>query len=287
MKLELNGQALAFSLDKERVLADFLPGVIHYARGQGFMLFDVQVDGVAVTPENQHEMEPRLLADIALIAVVARPVFEIGECLEALELATEALNSGDAKALSQIALVWYGLQESVAFWLSDFNLGQGYFDGFAQLGVQFQQPIMSGEKDKQLRFVAVAMRALAEKDKELEDPQSQLLSTVQQLLLFRSRLESVGALLQNGQDAKATQEILAFMELFQKFIRCLHFLGDEFGALREEASAWAHEVSEQMSLVTAAYADKDYVTAGDLAEYEVAARLEALEPWVSLLSQPR
>ncbi len=285
MKLELNGQALAFSLDQERVLADFLPGVIHYARGQGFMLFDVKVDGVPVTVDNQREMEPLLLTDITLIAVEARPVFEISECLEALTLGEEALKSGDVKALSQLAVVWHGLHESLSFWLSDFNLGQAYFDGFAQLGSLFQNGEPGMDKDKQLRFLAVAVRALTEKDLELENPQQQLLNTVEQLITFRPRLEAVGSLLQNAQDAKATQEILAFMELFQKFIRCVHFLDDAFGPLREQASAWAHEVSEQMSLVTAAYADRDYVTAGDLAEYEVATRLEALEPWVSILGK--
>jgi hypothetical protein len=278
MELKINNEAVAFELEEnESQLGQILGDLIGYLRRSGYWHIEVYTDDEKVDLGNE-EWREKPLAEIAVLNIAGEPVLELEETLEAARLALEALQQRNCSSMQKIGALWLKICHSLNFWLVDFNFGNDFFTALESFGVL----LMHFDENEPLykhavKLIEVAVAALDEKNRELENPRREILRAIDELVRFKEQLAALAGYFQNGKDSTAMQIILAFMQAFQKLIRTSAFLtGSDVEEERKELINFIGELSEQTAGFTDACEMKDYILAGDIAEYEIAEKLDAL-----------
>jgi hypothetical protein len=182
--------------------------------------------------------------------------------------------------------IWPEIVSSVGFWLSDFHLGKDYMQVFEKMPKLFSQVGDENVRTQLQRSIDLAAQALTQKNQELDQPWQQAQQALESIKSFRDELTQLSVLFQNQQDAKAMHKILAFMETFQKLMRCVSFIKHKNQpTMQQQLLDIAHQLSQQMTAFSQACEQKDYVLAADLAEYEILPILQSLDNIEHVLMQ--
>ncbi|MGL4524795.1 MAG: hypothetical protein ACRCVN_04665 [Spirochaetia bacterium] len=284
MKLEINGEEIVFELENEKKLIDVVKSIVGYLQSNAFvdLIFDADGKILEITDISWHEL---LVEDVQLLKVKGEMAYDFEQCMQILELTKEVFIAGTDEDLKKILGLWPRFVISLRFWLSDFHLGESYFNTIKNLPHLIAQVSDKPElKDQIIRMLELSMEAVKEKGRELENPKEEVLLAIDRLQNFKEPLTSLAVLFQNGKDGQAMQDILVFMELFQKLMRTVNFLPvQEYQAFREKTAAVAQSFSEKIREFTQACEDKDYVLAADVAEYEILPQLESLDELKKML----
>ncbi len=284
MKLEINGEEIAFELEHEQTLKDVVRSVVEYLQANGFVDVQIVCDGkqLALHDTSWHDQP---IKEIEHMQVSGQMAYDFEQCIKILHLAKEALESSNQEDIDKIMSLWPRFVLSLHFWLSDFHLGDGYFNTMVNIPNLVPQMNEKEELRTQiLRMMELSVHAIQEKGRELEHPKEELLLAITQLQDFKEPLTGLAVLFQNGKDAQAMQEILVFMELFQKLMRTANFLPTQEQEFRQKIAQLAEIFSDKMKEFTQACEVKDYVLAADLAEYEIVPHLDSLDELKALLS---
>lgn len=286
MKLEINGEEIAFELENEKTLEDVVRSIATHLQDHGFVGLEIMADGEKLSFEDD-SWKGKQIKDVQRLQVNGQMAYDFDQCIKILLLAKEAFDGENLEDIGKILAFWPRFMISLRFWLSDFHLGEGYFSTIGNLPNLVSQFLEKSELKVQiLRILDLSTQALEEKGRELENPKSEVLVAISRLQDFRDPLTSLAVLFQNGKDAKAMQDILIFMELFQKLMRTVNFLPASYQSMREKTAEIAQGFSGKMKEFTQACEVKDYVLAADLAEYEIVPQLDALDQLRVLLEQP-
>lgn len=283
MKLEINGEEIAFELENEQTLKDVVRGVIEYLQTNGFIDVQILVDGkkLELQDDSWHDCA---IKDIEHMQVNGLMAYDFEQCIKVLHLAKEALEAGEQENIDKVMSLWPRFILSLHFWLSDFHLGESYFNTIMNIPNLLPQMKEKEELRTQiLRMLELSVHAIQEKGRELEHPKEELLLAITQLQNFKEPLTGLAVLFQNGKDAQAMQEILIFMELFQKLMRTANFLDSDEHEFRQRIALLAENFSGKMREFTQACETRDYVLAADLAEYEIVPYLDDLDELKTLL----
>lgn len=284
MKLEINGEEIAFELENEQTLKDVVRSVVEYLQTNGFIDVQIMADGKKLELQDTSWYD-QPIKEIEHMQVHAQTAYDFEQCIKILHLGKEALESGNQEDIDKIMSLWPRFVLSLHFWLSDFHLGDGYFN--TMMNIPNLLPQMNEKQELRaqiLRMMELSIHAIQEKGRELEHPKEELLLAITQLQDFREPLTGLAVLFQNGKDAQAMQEILVFMELFQKLMRTASFLPAEEQEFRQKIAQLAEAFSDKMKEFTQACETRDYVLAADLAEYEIVPHLDSLDELKTLLS---
>ena len=273
MILKVNNEQLDFELEAtETQLGHIWNKISEYLQAEGYILLQVVVDG-AVINVKESGWQQLNLAKIDELSLTAELMLELEDVIYALKLTEEALLAADDEAMLKLKAIWGRLYHSVRFWLTGFALEERLYTALLELSTLPQEPA--------LKVVKLFAGLLKEKDAELNDIHGQLHQTLQEFYDCRDFLVGLSGAFQQGNDAKAMQEMLNFMQLFQKILRLSSFLAT--GIAREELIALLEELSGQLSAFTEACSAGDYILAADIAEYEISERLERLPAIIALL----
>ncbi|NIZ40449.1 hypothetical protein PVA45_02830 [Entomospira entomophila] len=269
MKIVINQTEITYQLENERVLGDLLPSVQQYLFNSGQLVYDVHIDGI---PMNAGDYTKNI-EDIQLVEIVSGDILEIEECMTRCKNLLQRLESGqgcDLQKCGDNITLW---AKSCEFWLQDFSLPADLFQTL------FRLPSLSSDEDPTLytKTLSIMLRCLEERDRELEDPIRMTLESMQGLVEKEGSLRDLGVNLQANQDATSVYEILLFMESLQKLKRVIQLLPESLDSLHHEVYAWVEQISQQLAALVEAFDQKDFVLVADLAEYEVAERLGALQ----------
>ena len=101
MKLEINGEEIAFELENEQTLKDVVRSVVEYLQINGFIDVQILVDGekIELHDDSWHN---RAIEDIAHMRVSSLMAYDFEQCIKILHLAKEALEADDQENLSLI-----------------------------------------------------------------------------------------------------------------------------------------------------------------------------------------
>lgn len=286
MRLEVNGEEIAFELENEETLKDVVLSVVNHLQSHGFVDLEIIADGSKLILSDD-SWKDKSIKDIEFLQVRGDMAYDFEQCLKIMLLSREAFEAGNPEDVRKILGFWPRFMISIRFWLSDFHLGEGYFTTMGNVPNLISQILEQPElKGQIIRMLNLSMQAIEEKGRELDHPKEEILSAILRLQAFKEPLAALAILFQNGKDAKAMQDILVFMEVFQKLMRTVNFLPADYQLLRQKTAQIAQKFSDKMREFTQACETKDYVLAADLAEYEIVPNLEALDEIKVLLEQP-
>jgi hypothetical protein len=264
MNITINGDPANITLEKERVLGEFLSGIDNWLSGSEHILSGLQVDGAVIGIDAMDDAFRWELEKIKTIAIQTSTRSEL--LMEALLSAQEILGAYGDVSFNEQDRIRADWEESPAgAFLSkeapDLYAGMGN----TLRGEGLPPPQLADLMDERLR--------------ELEDPQKELRHMEKLISGIARRLEDLPLDIQTGKDRQAAETISLFSGITEKLFRLL-FLLKQRGILTEALTvedlpfeAFTAEFTAVLKELLAAYEIKDTVLVGDLAEYELAPRL--------------
>jgi hypothetical protein len=265
MEITINGVPADITLETEKTIGDLLSGLENWLEGSGHYLSGLTVDG---------------------------EIIGAGGVASALELPLETIKVLDIKtsAWSLLALeALYTLQNTLndyeaASFEEQKNLAGGWKESVASHFLAEKLPDLSDRINKTFSGEGLSVgetRFLAEERiREIENPQQELDRVEPVVTEIVKRLEDLSLDVQTGKDSRAAETISLFTGISEKIFRLLSLLksrGLAVDSLEVDGislKAFLEEFTAAVKELLAAYETKDAVLAGDLAEYELAPRLE-------------
>jgi hypothetical protein len=269
MDIGINGKTADITIESEETVGELLAGLETWLAGAGFRLSGLEVDGESVDIGEIPAVCDRSLQGIRRIDVKTSSKSDL--LLEALCYAREYLKAYTEASREdgrRIAEDWN--RSAAAHFLSAESSPvsrdlAGFFRGE---GAEFQ------------RLYAL----IEERIRELTDPRGELAGMEKQVADIALRLEDLPLDIQTGKDGRAAETITLFSNITEKLFRLFYQI--RTGQIRTETpgggadSPLPEDLSEDFNLalkeLLAAYETKDVVLIGDLAEYEIAPRLQSL-----------
>jgi hypothetical protein len=275
MDIRINGEAADITLESEETIGELLAGIETWLTASGFRLSGLEIDGELIDSGTVPAACGRDLRGIRSIDVRASSRSEL--LLEALYYAREYLKAyleASREEGPRIAEDW-DLSAAARFLSGESPALNRKLTGFFRGGgAEFQ------------RLYAL----IDERIREITEPREELARMEQQVASTVLRLEELPLDIQTGKDGRAAETIALFSDIAEKLIRLFYQLrpfpgGADSGASDSSGSIPSGGTSggglpEEFSLalkeLLAAYETKDVVLIGDLAEYELAPRLQSL-----------
>ncbi|MDR2404518.1 MAG: hypothetical protein LBD78_10880 [Spirochaetaceae bacterium] len=264
MDIRINGNMADITIESEETIGELLSGIETWLAGAGFRLSGLEVDGESVDIGTVPAVFSRNLQGIRRIDVKASSKPEL--LLEALYYAREylkAFSEAPREEGRRIADNWDN-SAAARFLSAELPLVSRELAGFFRgEGAGFQQ----------------LYALIEERIRELMDPRAELAGMEKQVAAIAHRLEDLPLDIQTGKDGRAAETITLFSNITEKLFRLFYQI--RFRTPYGEADfPPLDDFSEDFNLtlkeLLAAYEAKDVVLIGDLAEYELAPRLQSI-----------
>jgi hypothetical protein len=259
--ITINGKTADITLEAEKTLGELLSGLDSWLEGAGQYLSGIEVDGKMYGASSLEEAFDFGLDGISRLDIktsgwidlMLEALFGIKNDLESCE--TKPSGSSAPEAGFKASAEWE--EGHTALFLKN-NAADIY---------QLMLGILNGKipPEKALLFITERIR-------ELQDPASEIRASLPAVTEISKRLEDLPLDLQTGKDTRASETIALFSGVTEKLFRLLYILR-RGGISVENIGAFLDEFGSAVKEFHSAYANKDTVLVGDLAEYELAPRL--------------
>lgn len=261
MSITINEKAADITIEHEKTVGELAAGVSDWLLGSGFIVSAIDVDGKPLTSLNLGEIFSLNLEDVRSINIRTSAQAEL--CLDALILTNETIDKWEKAVPGEKPAI-------IAEWLSCpaaslFREKEG--------GIYTHvEDVFAGKSENHL------MAIIEERRRELENPINEFLAIENQMRELVSRLSDFALDVQTGKDFRAVETVGLFSTLSSKILRLIPLLrssGIELEKLSLEENFF-EKLNSVLKEFLAAYMAEDTVLSGDLAEYEVAPRLNAI-----------
>lgn len=287
MIVTLNGQALDVTLERERTLGEFLSAIEEWLEKSNYSLSGFSVDGQPIPPEALEEACARDLIEVEKVDLRAASWKDLlldavaigGRAIE--EAASERENARREGRIAECGAI----RDRFAGGPAASFLG-GRMPDLEKL---IETALGAEGLDPESALKAAAA-AVEERDREIRNPRKELGLTRENIAPLALRLEELPLHLQTGKDALAANTLKDFSFFCEKILRLVPLLSGD-GILLEnmrigeiEFKSFIEELTAAMKELTAAFEKGDAVLVGDLAEYELAPRVRALDEAIERLA---
>ncbi len=291
MEIRINNETVDFTLEHEKVLGEVVDGIGEWLAINGFTMTSIRKDSKNLKLGERLEWQDDPIEEISSIDITALhptdlTVEKLTAAIQYLDLIKE---EGDL-ASPVVADLLKGVDD-VSQMIDDAVLSERTGDdtfGSRFKALAYATGILSGNTsterfDDFLNYVSELEVVLRSRFRELTDPVTELRACVPLLRQVLEQTGDIAVLLQTGEDAKAIGQIIRFLEVSQKMLRLIHNLGEQavvdlpgltvdgvpVGEFAAGLNGYLIELSEAIEA-------GDTVLTGDLLEYEIGPRLNAL-----------
>jgi hypothetical protein len=278
--LKINGEQVPYTLEKERLLAEFVGGVSDWLAGSGLVVTGIRMgaDDLLALPRSDWERTP--------LTSVAELDFQVHQTADLRIEHWQTLHAWLGMLADEVGSPGPGLEELLTG--AGETLADAASNPFQKDGPSLLAPLagrIQGQSAEEVRrwpaerrkevvgLIAGVRERLAARIAEASRPQEALKGCVGSLREALPLLSEVPVQLSTGRDRQAMQTIATVAELLQTLLALVPFLPPhpDLQGLFTELTGVFRDVIE-------AFDAKDSVLIGDLLEYEAAPRLAALLP---------
>jgi len=250
MEITINGADAGIILENEKTVGDVVAGVSDWLAGSGLVIDALEIDGRDVCAELEGAFKTGLDKTGAI---------NIKTCAQA-ELCIEALAGADRMVKEGRFREWEAGPSASFLRDREPELYRIAEDTFA------------GKTENRLEAL------MEERREELFNPAGEFLRIEDDVKAMVARLTDLALDVQMGKDARAAQTVQLFAGLSLKILRLIPLLrlaGIEFEDIKPGENFF-ESLHTALKDFLDAYKASDTVLSGDLAEYEIAPRLEEL-----------
>jgi hypothetical protein len=266
MNISIDGNALDVTLEDEQTVGDLFASLEHWLSQTGFRCTGVTLDGKNVPASEVENAFSTGLDDVGQIDIQTTSVAQLyADTL--LDAAFFLARYADADTGENAGM---GKQE-----MGKEGTARAWNESGARSFLSENHPGFAKKMDDYLARGAgdgaVLGEEIAERLREITNPEAALLSMKEKIYDITARLEVLSLNMQMGKDREATETVYEFSKTAEKLFRIIQLM--PAAADGAEDRLFFEEFTGVLKEFFQAYQTQDSVLAGDLAEYEVSPRL--------------
>jgi hypothetical protein len=255
MNISIDGNALDVTLENEQTVGDLFASLENWLSQTGFRCAAFSLDGKKMHVSEVEKAFSTSINDVARIDIQT----------------------------TSVAQLYADTLLDVAFFLTRYADGETGKDGILRAwnesgGRSFLFENHPGFAKKIDDYLAQGQgdgtklnEEIAERLREITDPQAALVSAKEEIYDITARLEVLSLNMQMGKDREATETVYDFSRIAEKLFRIIQLMPATAGGT--ENTVFFEEFTSVLKEFFQVFKARDSVLAGDLAEYEVSPRL--------------
>jgi hypothetical protein len=283
VEILVNDRQIDFTLEDENTVCEVLEGLDTWLDGQGWVASAVRINGKTLDQEDGK----RQINEIGRIEVEAvrssdLPREHLTTLHRYLSLLVGALADGKDGAAREVLAEYPYIRKSLSAFLADMlgDVGSNQFNKLdPALASLADDPSPAGRTgDEVLELLNYTIQLIQSRLREMEDPRRELAAVMGLVMGMLPDVREVPVQLQTGEDSAAMQTVIRFTELTMKMLRILPAAPDLRALTVDDQPVDDHiqGLNEMLGELTEAFVANDTVLVGDLLEYEIVERIEAL-----------
>jgi hypothetical protein len=280
VQLKINGEAVRFSLEKEKTLAEVMHGVQAWLGGAGFVITRILADGqdlysvpagiwgnTSVDSVQEIDVQALHTADIRVEHWQTLDVW-LGMLAEEVRAPGPVLS----ELLSNLPETMDGVKANPFLppGMDALDRFTRLFEGQDTSQIRHWSP---EQREEAASLVGILRGELSRRIQDAARPQEALSQRMTDLKARVEKLPDVSVLLQTGKDKAAMETVVGFIDTVQSVLSLVPFLPPN-----EERGRMITELTPVLRELAGAFDAKDSILIGDLLEYEVAPRVTRLMP---------
>jgi hypothetical protein len=265
MEIKINGKTADITIDNEKTVAQVIAGIEQWLAGSGHRLSGLAIDGQAADLSSLENIFAKEIDTIKTLDISTMPITQLG-VMSLVNLL------GDIDEFD--ALPFDGRNKFFTNWK---ERPQAVFvlEQMPDLFSFFENTFLNGA------FSTQNLRSITEERlREIETPVDEFSNLRPLLEETCARLTDLPLDIQTGKDARAAQTIQIFSGITEKVFRVYKQLEIQGyipqAAAEKNLSGQISEFNNAVKEFLLAYEKNDTVLVGDLAEYEIAPRLQKI-----------
>ncbi|MFP4113344.1 MAG: hypothetical protein ACOC2Y_04370 [Spirochaetota bacterium] len=284
MEILVNHEPLDFKLENESSVGEIVDGLAHWLSAGRFAITAIDVNATSYALHDRESWADIQIDDVDRLAVEALPLTDVDHAtLVALEeyfsILAECLETRNELPLGELVrelpYVRARLTQFFPALASEDGETSVLLDDRLEQG-KMPHPENARSLSAEVNDIRTIIRS---REREYREPARELALTLGHLSATRPALIEVPVQLQTGKEQEAMQTVVTLTELLTRVVRLVPLVErseDDADINVEGVRRFAEELLPHLIELKDALEIQDTVLIGDLLEYEVAPRLEAL-----------
>lgn len=284
MTLLINDQDVNFTLEGGECASDIYKSVNSFLKESGHLIYSFCIDGIETDPENQSIWQNKKTSEIEKIEITALTEKEflltgLLTVAEYINLLTRAITEESLGTIDDLMTEYPSIAKNIPVLIKGTRglLIADHLTKILKNSGLLNEGLKIEYRDTILTEIAQITELINSEAREIENPQTELISSISVLENLIPQLNDVSILLQTGKDQQAMTLIIALTELLQKILRLISiFNTDNLIIDNKKYDPFSAELNSTLNELAEAFDAKDSVLIGDLLEYEITPKLEML-----------
>lgn len=293
MTIIINEQEVNFTLEGEEKAFEIYTSISAFLKESNYFIYSFSIDGDETDPEQTSLWRDKKSIEIKKIEITALSEKEyllsgLLTVAEYINLLLRAVSQKSHVIIGELMIEYPSIVKNIPVLVKG-NMGElisehlnttlekcGLLSG--NFKEEYIEPFFS-EISKISELINSAAR-------EIENPVSELRASIEILEALIPQINDISLLLQTGKDQQAMGLIITLTELLQKILRIISLFNTEDIIIGKESyENFSGDLNSILSELAEAFSAKDSVLIGDLLEYEITPKLEALSFVVKSIEQ--
>lgn len=291
MQISINEQKIDFSLENEKNLGDILYALEDWLKENNLYISEVYVnDNQELFMNSQDKWKDMSLEDIDKIDIKAITADELRvSAISSLEDYFEEMKylikSKNISMLAVMAEDFISMENELKLLMPEiFDEKNNILkQRFMDIDILNNSNLSQNQLDILESTIDDILILVRSRKLELLSPVATAKATAEAVGNMLNDISNVSAFLQTGQAKKAGEILILFSEYFQKLSRVIPLIIEANKKEAKEIPTIASDINSFLEEIVESYSEEDFVTVGDLFEYEVVPRLEELIEYINNL----
>ncbi|MEM5948560.1 hypothetical protein WKV44_08380 [Spirochaetia bacterium 38H-sp] len=291
MQILINDEKIAFSLENEKNLGDIIGALENWLEKSKLYISEVLInDDMEISlafPDDWKNMaiEEVNKIDIKAITFSELQLNTISSLEDYFEIMNEVVKRRDIHQLVELADDFMSLGEELVLLIPDiFDKDDNILKRiFLEIDIAHASEIKQNDWERIEHTINNILIVVRDRKLEIMSPVTAAKATAEAINNMLEDINNISALLQTGKTQEAGGILLVFTEYFQKLSRVLPALFNDNREKLKEMPTLVGDINSLLEEVITAYTAEDYVTVGDVFEYEIVPRFEQLIEYIDQL----
>jgi len=298
MEITLNSKPFDVTIENEKNLGELFIGISEWLNKSGYEISELIQDGEKLHLYND-KWQTNLLKSINNLDIITIPestryIIDLQTIYQSISLLLNALIKENKPLIDDLISEFPYITDALDIFLTKKDI---ILLGKEKLTNLISNYIKNRENDSNIKILVVEhleklSKVLKTRIKEVTSPYSELQETTKELKDLIPVISDVALMLQTGNDKKAMDSVLMFINLSEKLIRIFPFLVElGYTDIRKQSienknfNDFYKDLNDILSELVEAFDINDSILIGDLLEYEIVPKIDKLFEYIKLVKK--